>query len=306
MVYNVKIVTLLLFFTSFSIKGQNNFFVPSDTINKKRATVLFITEGTGAAASYVLLNEIWYKNYKSDHFHIFNDANEWLQMDKMGHATTSYYIGLTGGNLLKWAGYPTKKAALYGGTLGLAYLTGVEILDGYSSGWGFSPSDMIANISGASLVVGQWFLWDEQRIKMKFSYHSTKYPSYRPGLLGSDFTQQLLKDYNGQTYWLSMNIASFLHKENNFPKWLNLALGCGAEEMVSATQNSDWCKANPTISNQFHPYRQFYLSLDADLSKIKTKSKLIKAITQTFGFIKIPAPTLILQNHKVDFRGIYF
>lgn len=301
-----KALLIILIFITSTNQAQTSFLTPSDTLNKKRALGVFITEGVGATTSLLLLNEVWYKNYKSDHFHIFNDANEWLQMDKMGHATTSYYIGLTGINVLKWAGYSKKKASLLGGTLGLAYLTGVEILDGYSSGWGFSPSDMIANTSGTALVVGQSLLWDEQRIKMKFSFHSTNYPSYRPILLGSNFSQQLLKDYNGQTYWLSINIASFLNDQTKFPSWINIALGYGAEEMVSAEPNSDWCKENQSLCDQFNPYRQFYLSLDADLTKIKTKSKFIQTFTKTFGFIKIPAPTVIFQRSKVEFKGIYF
>ena len=41
-----------------------------------------------------------------------------------------------------------------------------------------------------------------------------------------------------------------------------------------------------------NPYSQFYLSLDIDLVKIKTKSKFLKSVFSVINFIKIPAPTL--------------
>jgi hypothetical protein len=60
----------------------------------------------------------------------------------------------------------------------------------------------------------------------KFSFHTTQY-QYRPNVLGSSLAEQMLKDYNGQTYWLSVNLHSF-YKGSKIPKWLNLAIGYGA------------------------------------------------------------------------------
>jgi hypothetical protein len=42
----------------------------------------------------------------------------------------------------------------------------------------------------------------------------------------------MLKDYNGQTYWLSVNLHSF-YKGSKIPKWLNLAIGYGANGMLT-------------------------------------------------------------------------
>jgi hypothetical protein len=38
--------------------------------------------------------------------------------------------------------------------------------------------------------------------------------------------------------------------------------------------------------------RQFYLSLDLDLTKIETKSHFLKTFFSVFSVLKIPAPTL--------------
>jgi hypothetical protein len=75
-------------------------------------------------------------------------------------------------------------------------------------------------------------LWKEQRITPKFSFHTTQYAQYRPNVLGSSLAEQMLKDYNGQTYWLSVNLHSF-YKGSKIPKWLNLAIGYGANGMLT-------------------------------------------------------------------------
>jgi len=156
--------------------------------------------------------------------------------------------------------------------------------------WGFSIGDFAANTLGAALAVGQELAWNEQRIMLKWTYHSTKYSKYRPNLLGKDLTQTWLKDYNGQTCWLSVNLASFLKQNSNFPKWLNISAGYGAEGMIGAFKN-------PTIYNgaimpDFVRYRKFYLSPDIDFTKIKTKSKFLKKVLISLNFIKFPSPAL--------------
>jgi hypothetical protein len=140
---------------------------------------------------------------------------------------------------------------------------------------------------------------------LKYSFHPTKYPAYRPDLLGSGFAEQLIKDYNGQTYWLSGNISSFLPKTTKFPHWLNVAFGYGAEGMTGASSNSTVYNNQPVP--QYDRYRQFYLSMDIDLTRIKTRSKSLKTLLTLISFIKIPCPALEYNTHgKFLFYPIYF
>jgi hypothetical protein len=208
------------------------FLKPADTLQIKRLQTVVITESVIGSTTLIGLNQIWYANYPHSQFHFINDNNEWLQMDKMGHVFSSYQIGSFGANALKWSGSNKKSQLLYGATLGLGFQTAVEVFDGYSSNWGASMGDVLANVSGTALYVSQELIWHEQRILPKFSFHTTHYAALRPDILGSSIQEQLLKDYNGQTYWLSANIYSFI-KVNEFPKWLNLAIGYGAEGMIS-------------------------------------------------------------------------
>ncbi|MEN8966167.1 MAG: DUF2279 domain-containing protein, partial [Polaribacter sp.] len=237
--------------------------------------------------------------YPRSKFHFKNDNNDWKQMDKVGHFMTSYYLGTLGIKTLDWAGVSKKEQLIYGATIGFSFLTAIEVLDGFSEQWGASTGDVLANAAGAGFAIGQELLWKEQRISVKYSFHQTKYAQLRSNTFGDNYLQQSLKDYNGQTYWLSANIWSF-SKKSKIPKWVNIALGYGAEGMLSGNENNI-----NTIDEK--PYRQFYLSLDVDLTKIKTSSKLLKSVFSVVNFIKIPAPTLeINTKNELKFHFIYF
>ncbi len=263
---------------------------------------MYISEISAGTLTLIGLNQLWYADYPRTSFHVVNDNNQWLQMDKIGHMMTSYYVGKVGMEMLDWAGESKNNQLIYGATLGFTFLTAVEVLDGFSKEWGFSMGDLIANASGTGLLVGQELLWNEQRIGLKFSFHNTKYAAMRPEVLGSNFLEQTIKDYNGQTYWLSANIWSF-NKNSNFPKWLNIAFGYGADGLLSGTKE---ISTTVTLPEQ-QRYRQFYLSLDLDLTKIKTRSKLLKTVFSAINFIKIPAPTIEFSStNKAKFHLVYF
>ena len=296
---NISFFTFFLFFFSIAFGQNSSFLKKSDTLNKKRRNAVAITKSVLAGSTLIALNELWYKDYPRSSFHFKNDNNDWKQMDKVGHFMTSYYVGKIGMEALDWAGVSKKNQLIYGATYGFAFLTAVEVLDGFSQQWGASPGDILANAAGTGLLIGQELLWKEQRITVKYSFHQTEFAKQRPNTLGENYLQQALKDYNGQTYWLSANIWSF-NKVGNFPKWLNVAVGYGADGMLFGSQNSQ----NVGLQD---PYRQFYLSLDIDLVKIPTKSKFLKSVFNVINFIKIPAPTLEINTKgQVKFHYLYF
>jgi uncharacterized protein YfiM (DUF2279 family) len=298
----------LLIFLALAIHdaiGQSaieGFLKPADSLNIKRKNTVFITEAVLASGALIGLNQLWYSDYPKSEFHFINDNADWLQMDKVGHFYSSYQIGSFGAEMLQWSGASKKSQLVYGSGLGFAFLTAVEVMDGYSSDWGASTGDIIANASGTALYVSQELLWSEQRIIPKFSFHTSQYARYRPNVLGDSFSEQLLKDYNGQTYWLSVNLHSFL-KDSKIPKWLNLAVGYGAEGMISGNGEN----ANLFLLPNNTRSRQFYLSFDVDLTKVKTNSHILKTLFSVFNTLKIPAPTLeIKQLNQSKLHFIYF
>jgi uncharacterized protein YfiM (DUF2279 family) len=291
----ICLLFLAVVVSGFSQSKVNTFLAPSDTLVSSRVKLVVVSQTVLTATALIGLNELWYSDYPKADFQFKNDNNHWLQMDKMGHVYASYHFGRISSEMLAWSGVSKKKQLLYGATYGFAFLTAVEVMDGYSEQWGFSWGDVAANATGTALYISQALLWNEQRLQPKFSFHTTSYAAQRPELLGSSLSEQILKDYNGQTYWLSANVHSFIG-ETFLPKWFNVAIGYGAEGMITA---------EPTPGDE--RYRQWYLSLDVDLTKIQTKSHFLKTCFSLFNAIKIPSPTIeISSSQGFKFHPIYF
>ena len=297
----LSFLTFIISHCAISQSGTDVFLTPSDTLNKPRLNAVIISEAALLSGALIGLNQLWYADYDQSKFHTIDDNSEWLQMDKLGHVLTSYHVGRLGADVLNWSGSRKKSQLIYGATLGLSFLTVVEVFDGFSEEWGFSWGDMASNVAGTGLYVGQELLWKEQRINFKYSFHQTKYAEIRPERLGANFLEQTIKDYNGQTYWLSANIHSFT-KGSKIPKWLNIAFGYGADRMLTGDEPSNALE----FPDQYR-IRQYYLSLDIDLGRIETNSRVLKSIFNVINFIKVPAPTFeITSNGKLKFHYLYF
>ena len=300
--FKTKYILCLFFITSlsFSQSKLESFLTSSDTLNKHRRNAVVISEASVIGVTLIGLNQLWYADYPKSKFHTIDDSGEWLQMDKAGHVFSSYQMGRLGAQALNWSGVSEKDQLIYGATLGFTFLTAVEVFDGFSEEWGFSWTDVLANGLGTGLYAGQELLWNEQRMMLKFSFHQTHYASKRPDKLGDGFLEQVLKDYNGQTYWLNINLHSFF-KESNIPKWLDLSVGYGADGMLSGLKDVD----NQLLTNNYRS-RQFYLSFDLNLSKIETKSHLLRSILGVFNVIKMPFPTIEFNKNGSVFHLLYY
>jgi uncharacterized protein YfiM (DUF2279 family) len=279
---------------------SNFLWAQKDSIsyNRRKLTTWSIC-GATAGASYILLNELWYKNYPRTSLHSFNDNSEWLQVDKAGHLFTAYTLSRYLTDYYAWS-LPAGKDHWRGLTTSMLYMTSIELLDGRSEQWGFSWGDMIANSSGIFLFAAQDFFWNDQRIVLKFSYTPSSFADVSESTLGRNFQQRLLKDYNAQTYWASFNIHKFLAPGATFPRWLNIAIGYGATKMTSANLIVD-------DVNNFQREREFYFSFDADLERVRWKKKWMQRTAKVLSFIKIPGPTFeIRENGKMKIHGLFF
>lgn len=265
---------------------------------RKRIRIVGATNIIGYGGAMVGLYSDWYSNYPQTHFHFFNDNREWKQVDKVGHAYSAYVESNGSMELWRWTGMKRNQRIWIGGLSGIVYQTMIETLDGFSSQWGWSWGDFTANVFGSGLLISQELAWDQQRIHMKFSTHKRNYGSpdlnkRANELYGTTFSERLIKDYNAQTYWLSANVKSFM-PNSNLPSWLNIAVGYGADGMFGALSNiGNDGHGNPTFSRLDVPrYRQYYISPDIDLTKIKTKSTLVRFALIALNSFKFPAPSL--------------
>ena len=261
---------------------------------------MVITEAATGVAISAGLYFLWYRKHPRSHFHFFNDNDEWLNMDKAGHATTAYNVAALQYNMMRWSGVNKTSSLWIGVGTALAYMSMIEISDGFSAQWGFSPGDMVANIAGTALFATQQETWGQQRILMQFSFHKSIYAKYNPGELGANFLQRMIKDYNGQSYWLSFNLASFMGK-TNFPKWIMADVGYGASGMTGAVTNPSVVdgKAIPAFARQ----RKLFVGVSGAFTANHSVP-----FPSWVNIFKVPSPVLEwnITNSKVSFRPFYY
>ncbi len=310
---------------------------PADSFHAPR---FWLGMGLSVAAygsAMVVLHNEWYKNYPTNKFHTFNDLCQWNQMDKMGHWLMSYNQSrwIYGG--VRWAGIKPKTSAWLGFAGSQLIMTSLELFDGFSSQWGFSWSDVGANLLGSGMFLAQQLGWGEQRILMKLSTSPQRYPTEPlypfspPGsdnwstleararaIYGTGLLALLLKDYNAMTVWASVNPRSFFPKDRAiwWPHWLNIAVGMGAQNLYVA-KGYEWkgnrncygpyCEFYRVDPQQYPRTRQFYLSLDVDLTRLPLRSRFLRTLAGAINIIKIPAPALEWTDRgSVRFHPLHF
>jgi hypothetical protein len=287
----------------------NTFLTPAETYNPKR---FWISVGA-ASAIYtgfaIGLWEAWYKDFETGRFRTFDDRGEWLNMDKFGHSYTAYHYTRWAYQGLNWSGTPRKRALFMAAGTSLLLQSTIEVMDGFSEKWGFSWSDMAMNSLGVGVFIGQDLLWNEQRINFKVSsfrrpYSDEPIPSVQADgptsslarraedLYGATPWQRFIKDYNGQTLWVSTNPAILVGKESKVP-WLNVSFGYSPENVFGGFSNvwreGDFTYDASTIAPR---YRQYVLSFDVDFERVPTKSPVLRTFLHLINHVKFPAPAL--------------
>jgi uncharacterized protein YfiM (DUF2279 family) len=266
-------------------------------VNKKKLVIASTTVAVGYTASMIVLGNAWYNDAPKQSFHFFDDAPEWKQMDKAGHFFSGFHISDNASMVLRSCNVSKRKSDVIGAITSMVIMSSIEVFDGYSAAYGASATDLAANAAGTLFYVGQSFAWNEVRIHPKFSFHRTSLAKQRPDVLG-DGASEILKDYNGQTLWLSVDVAKFM-PNSKWPKWLNVAGGYGAENMIYARDSQN-------LNVGLNPYRQYYLSLDLDLTAIPTRSKFLRTVLKIANMVKIPAPALEFSRKGVKAHALYF
>ncbi len=240
--------------------------------------------GVGAAQYYQ------YQAFWSDRlsFRTIEDGDLELGADKAGHMFAGYFMSKFSTDVLLSAGFGEDIATIGGGLMGLGYQFFVEIQDGYGNGWGFSPSDMIANTLGAGLHIAQRYVPGLQYVKMKAEF----YPAPWFGEKTRKGSTNPIDDYSAWTWWLSLDVHGILPEvaKPYWPSWLNLAFGY-------ASRNLEW---------QGEQSRRYIISLDYDLEKLLPDgAPFWNWLKQYLNILKLPAPALefgVLDDGKGNVR----
>jgi Predicted periplasmic lipoprotein (DUF2279) len=297
----------------------------ADTLHRPRLLVSGGLALTSYSASMYGLWNAWYADYPRARFHYFNDNKEWLQIDKCGHAFSALHEARLVYGTARWAGMTNRQAAWVGFASGQIFQTSFEVMDGFSTEWGFSWGDIGFNVLGGGLWLGQQLHWQEQRITLKMSAWPKRHdpmliqPIRGVGppvslrdrsdeLYGTGVVNAYLKNYNTVTYWVSVNPRSFMGERDSWwPRWLNIAAGYGADDMYAGF-GYEWqadknCVGADCLTYAIDPARlprsrQAYLSLDIDLTRIPVKNRALRIVLNTLNVFKIPAPALAWRQHS--------
>lgn len=302
----MKKLFLFLFLISVLNGHSQSFFENDSTMNKKRTAWISSGIAVGWTGSILALKNVWYKEKWTDEFHTFDDSHQWLGMDKAGHVYTGDLLAKNISSFYRWSGVDRKKSLLIGSSVAFGYMASLELLDGYSDKWGFSWSDLGANTLGIAWYAWQELLWEEQRFKLKFSAHLSPYAQYRPNVLGSTVTERLLKDYNGQTYWVSITPSEFLSSSSSFPKWLSFSFGYSVDKKIHGDYNIfNLIDKNSNIKS-FEAKSQYLFSLDIDFEQFNPQRRWVKTLFKVINHVKVPFPAVILSGGKLEMSPLYF
>jgi len=267
---------------------EASFWTPAAEPSPQRLRGVGYGLAGGYLATYTYLGAIWYSDTELGSFHFFNDWHEWQQLDKVGHTYGAYQEARVMLGLFNWAGMRPGKARLLAGAGSFVMQSTVELFDGFAEKWGASWHDLAFNAGGSLLAVGNDALFGEQRFILKWSFGSTDLAAENPELLGSGL-EQWLKDYNGQTYWLSTGIQPWLpagRARELVPAWLGVAFGYGGNGMTGG-----YGELPREVINQ-REYREFYVGLDIHLRHIETGKPWLNTLLWALDAVRLPLPAL--------------
>ena len=230
----------------------------------------------GAAYGFVLKKGWWDESERG--FHIQNDFDYALNLDKLGHFAAGVAFAEFFYEGYRWAGASEFQSYLFAGASALATHIAIDIKDGFAPKWGFSFFDVLSGGLGGFLPMAERYVPLFKYIDLKWSYWINSNAYYNQEHSASDgiFTD----DYVNHTYWLSVKPYRLLPEaaRKYYPSWLAIAIGLSIDEKV--------------FTYEPNPHREVYIALDYDLEAFRPQSRLARTIIKALNYFKLPAPTI--------------
>ena len=104
---------------------------------------------------------------------------------------------------------------------------------------GWSMSDVSMNLVGNLGFYFQERLFGKQIVKYKYSYVNSGLQHYNSKILGTSYKNYQLRDYNGQTYWLSNSLGDLSITQNKWLQPISISFGYGADNMLNEKNNAN-------------------------------------------------------------------
>jgi hypothetical protein len=127
-------------------------------------------------------------------------------MDKLGHFYTTFVISEMLGERMAANSANPAGAHLTAAIVGFGLMAAVEVGDGFSRKYGFSPEDLAANAAGAAFALAR-AAWPELKRTVDFRFMPTLASDERPGVKAPGF--QLIPPYRRTRYVLAVKFSGF-------------------------------------------------------------------------------------------------
>lgn len=252
-------------------------------------TVLGVIGAGVLTGMHLYYKNTWWKQQRN-YFKFAEDGYYARDMDKVSHIYTANVFTEASGMAYEWAGVKPKSALIWGAVTSMAYETYIEINDGFAPNWGFDWVDMAGNFAGVLYPFLQRAVPFLQDVNFKWSFK----PRWLKGKVEN--TDDLLDDYTNMTFWLSVNpeimLPKSLTKAKFYPNFIAVAIGL-------TIKNASHVKGSTNA------YREWFLSLDWDITKLPGKSDFMKKLKKLLNFYHFPAPAVRFSPSGIWY-GLYF
>ncbi len=229
----------------------------------------------------------WWKDQRK-FFKFAEDGYYARNIDKLSHIFTANVFTVGTAYAYEWTGISPEKSLLYGAITAMSYETYIEINDGFAPNWGFDWIDMASNFIGALYPFAQ----KEAPLLENFTFKWSFKPKWLKGKIQN--TDDLLDDYTNMTFWLGVSPKGLLPKKiaKYYPGFLGFAFGLSVKNASH-------------VSGSTHAYREWYLSLDYDITKLPGNTEFLKKLKKILNFYHFPAPAVKISPTGVWY-GLYF
>ncbi len=284
--------------SEFIYAGTRRYTIDGNTPlrNTKMKPVNFAIFSAGLIAAFYAQHQLQLGTIWQDmgEFRFAEDGAYALYADKAGHVYGSYITSYVLSETLMTTGLSWDAATVWGSVLGLSYSTYIEILDGFGTNWGFSPTDFYSNVAGAALFLGQHYVPFLQNFTPKFTY----LPAEWYGENRRKPSEMFNDDYSSHTLWLSVNVHNLLPKsmKDYWPSWLQLSFGYAARNLCDTLNPLAYdCDRSKSVHfrDGYFGSQRFIIALDYNLAELLPEGgNFWNWMRQSLNYFKWPSPAV--------------
>ena len=268
--------------------------IKPNKINKTRLALVSSSVPILTAGVFIYFQNAWWNDTLQSYglpkskFH-FDDSKEMkyaLGLDKCGHFWSSQLTSSVFGELLVWSGFPIKKAKWIGASFAILTSGIVEIKDGMAPWWGFSLTDMSANVLGSLYPVLQEYEPFFKNFNFKWSYDFLNKSYYKT--IPTNVNKSFMDDYERHTYWLCSNISGLSPAawKRYIPAYLSFDIGLSAEKLDGHGLGK----------------KEWFVAIGLDLSRINFKKyHFIQKQKHIINQYRLPTPAQKLYPRNVGY-----